>query len=622
MDQLLGSRYILHDLVGRGAMGQVFRGSVRDAGTPVAVKILKPELVSDPDIVARFFQERSILLSIAHPNVVSVIDLVVEGQTLAIVMELVAGQDLRHEMLARRTLTPAEAAGFGREILDGLTAVHARGVVHRDVKPENVLVDTKEGQPRLKLTDFGVARLTYGGSLTKISSLIGTPEYMAPEITDHETATPASDLYSAGIVLYEMLSGRTPFAGGHVMAVLRRHLDEAPPPIPGAPAQMWALIESLLAKEPDQRPRSAAEAADALTALSPSLAGLPALPPMPAPIFKPAAPRRASTDPQAQAAHRPSAVTAPDAQAPAAVAGLTIDAPARQAGATPVPSGQQLSGQFGNSRRARSWFRRPGLVTALAVTLVGLTAIAAIAVIGHGPSTTQANSAVTKTSHTQAHASPAPTSPAMTSPTPTPAAMKSLAISPSQIQVFQNQPVELELEGELTNGSAAPQQSLADATWTSANPAVATITGSGGSVEVTATGSGSTDISVSLDGILTSASLVVESSPATPTASPSGPATFTYQVFHTCRNHRQPCGLNVRTGPGMSYPATETLHNNDVVQIVCQAAGQLVTNSKGVSSDVWDQLQQGGYVSDLYIDTPGARISATESGFTSAIPRC
>jgi serine/threonine-protein kinase len=135
--------------------------------------------------------------------------------------------------------------------------VHASGVVHRDVKPENLLVDTKDGEPWLKLTDFGVARLTYGGSLTKMSSLIGTPEYMAPEITDHETASPASDLYSAGIVLYEMLSGRTPFAGGHVMAVLRRHLDEEPPPIPGAPAGLLALIESLLAKDPDALPQFA-----------------------------------------------------------------------------------------------------------------------------------------------------------------------------------------------------------------------------------------------------------------------------------------------------------------------------------------------------------------------------
>jgi serine/threonine-protein kinase len=589
-------------------MGQVFRGSVREADTPVAVKILKPELVSDPDIVARFFQERSILLSITHPNVVRVLDLVVEGQTLGIVMELVEGQDLRHELLARHTLAPTEAVRYSRELLDGLEAVHRSGVVHRDVKPENLLVDTKDGEPRLKLTDFGVARLTYGGSLTKISSLIGTPEYMAPEITDHETATAASDLYSAGILLYEMLSGRTPFAGGHVMAVLRRHLDDAPPPIPGAPAELWALIESLLAKDPDARPRSAAETAEALAALAPSLTDLPALPPMPAPTFPPAAPRRAAY-PQPQAVHQPSSTAAPDypAPRPATAANLTIDAPTRPPGQTPIPTSQ-------TPVPARPWFRRPSLVTASAVTLAGLVTIAVIALVGHGRSATTANPVVAKGSHTATHASPSPTT-----PSPAPTAVTSLAILPSAIQMFQNQTIELNLEGQLADGSSASEQALAGATWTSEDPAIASVSGTG---LVTATGTGSTYITASLGGALASASLVVASNPSTPTANPGVPASYTYQVFHTCRGPQHVCGLEVRSGPGTAYAATQLLHNNDVVQIVCQTTGEWVTNSKGVSSQVWDKLSQGGYVSDLYIDTPGARVSPTESGFTSSIPRC
>ena len=111
--------------------------------------------------------------------------------------------------------------------------MHAAGIIHRDIKPENVLVDTSAGWPRLKLTDFGVARLSYGASLTKLSGVIGTPEYMAPELAEHTRATPAADVYSAGIVLYEMLCGRTPFAGGHPLAVLRRQADQVPPVIPG-----------------------------------------------------------------------------------------------------------------------------------------------------------------------------------------------------------------------------------------------------------------------------------------------------------------------------------------------------------------------------------------------------
>jgi serine/threonine-protein kinase len=281
MDAPLGSRYVLHELLGRGAMGQVYRGSVRGSGDPVAVKVLKPELVSDTEVVARFFQERSILTSIGHPNVARVLDLVVEGDTLGIVMELVQGQDLRRYLWARGTFPPGEAAGLVCQLLQGLAAVHAAGVVHRDVKPENVLVSMISRQVVLKLTDFGVARLSYGASLTKMTSLIGTPEYMAPELADHDTATPAADLYSAGIVLYEMLAGRTPFAGGHPLAVLRRQVEQPPPPVPGIPPALWAQIESLLAKDPRSRPGSATEALHRLAPLQNQLGAFPALPPMP-----------------------------------------------------------------------------------------------------------------------------------------------------------------------------------------------------------------------------------------------------------------------------------------------------------------------------------------------------
>ena len=295
VDQPLGSRYVLHDLLGRGAMGQVFRGTVRRSGTAVAVKILKPELISDPEVVARFFQERSILTSINHPHVVRVVDLVAEGDTLAIVMELVQGPDLRRFLQARRTLPPAEAVQLVRQLLAGLAAVHAAGIVHRDVKPENMLLDGTGGQARVRLTDFGVARLSYGASLTKLSSIIGTPEYMAPEVADHDSATSSVDLYSAGVVLYEMLSGRTPFAGGHPLAVLRRQVEQPPPFIPGIPAPLWAQLETLLAKEPELRPASAAQAADSLALLSESLADIQPLPPMAQPAPEARAPSRATT---------------------------------------------------------------------------------------------------------------------------------------------------------------------------------------------------------------------------------------------------------------------------------------------------------------------------------------
>ena len=280
MNRSLGSRYVLHDVLGRGAMGEVFRGSVRESGAPVAVKVLKAELVGDAEVVSRFVQERSILTSIDHPNVVRVIDLVVEGDTLGIVMELVQGQDLRRALTMERTYPPDVAARLFRQVLAGLTAVHDAGVLHRDIKPENILLDFYGDRVRVKLTDFGVARLTYGTSLTRTTGLIGTPDYMAPETAVAGTATSASDLYSARIVLYEMLAGRTPFGAGPPLGVLLRQAEEPPPPIPGLPRGVWAYLESLLAKDPHARPRSAAQASDTLRALEPQLAGLPALPPM------------------------------------------------------------------------------------------------------------------------------------------------------------------------------------------------------------------------------------------------------------------------------------------------------------------------------------------------------
>jgi serine/threonine protein kinase len=292
-------------------MGQVFRGSARADGYPVAVKMLKPELMSDREVFARFLQERSILTSVSHPHVVRVLDLVVEGERAGIVMELVRGQDLRHHLSGRCTLPPAQSVYFARQLLEGAAAVHAAGIIHRDIKPENVLVDASEDEVILKLTDFGIARLSYGPALTRQPSLLGTPEYMAPEMADIAPATPAADLYSIGIVLYEMLAGRTPFAGGHPMAVLHRQLEQVPVRIPGTRADLWALVEWLLAKDPRSRPSSAAEAAAALGRLELELAGEPALPPMPplpqlpAPPMAPAPARSSMAVPAVRAGASP-----------------------------------------------------------------------------------------------------------------------------------------------------------------------------------------------------------------------------------------------------------------------------------------------------------------------------
>lgn len=275
----LGAGYRLFGRLGGGAMGEVRRGAT-STGEPVAVKLLRPEFADDPSMVARFLQERSILTGLTDENVVHVRDLVAEGTTLAIVMDLVEGPDLRKELISQGTLPPAEAAAIAAGVLRGLAAVHAVGVVHRDVKPENVLLDptTHPGYVLPRVTDFGISKLVDQKSPVRRTSVIGTPEYMAPELIDDSEPTAASDLYSVGILLYELLTGVTPFGGGSPLAVLRKHVELTAGRPEGIPDPLWAVIADLLAKDPAARPASAALAAARLDAQLAQLAPLPRLP--------------------------------------------------------------------------------------------------------------------------------------------------------------------------------------------------------------------------------------------------------------------------------------------------------------------------------------------------------
>ncbi|WP_281217633.1 protein kinase domain-containing protein [Microtetraspora fusca] len=197
---------------------------------------------------------------------------------LALVMDLIQGGDLRTLLRERGTLAPAEAGRLMAEVADALATAHAQGVVHRDVKPGNVLLDAATGQARL--TDFGVARIVHGPGLTQTTSVIGTPAYLAPEVADGSTPTPAVDVYAIGLILYELLAGRTPFVGDHPMALLRQHATAMPRRLPGMPDPLWRVIAACAAKEPSRRP-GAGDVAAALRGAAPSLAGLPALPPVP-----------------------------------------------------------------------------------------------------------------------------------------------------------------------------------------------------------------------------------------------------------------------------------------------------------------------------------------------------
>src|SRR5664280_2761956 len=223
----------------------------------------------------------TLLSKLDHVNLIGVRDLVVEGPVLAIVMDLATGPDLRQELTHRGTLPPAEAVGVTAEVLSGLACVHAAGVVHRDVKPENVVLDQPEGQPRrARLTDFGVSRLldtTGSSSRTSHTALVGTPSYMAPEQAQPGPVPPAADVYAAGCVLYELLCGVPPFTGSP-LELIRQHGERQPGRIPGISDGLWGCLAVLLHKDPAHRP-SAEQAAADLRALVPVLLGQPALPP-------------------------------------------------------------------------------------------------------------------------------------------------------------------------------------------------------------------------------------------------------------------------------------------------------------------------------------------------------
>ncbi|MFJ3496542.1 serine/threonine-protein kinase [Streptomyces sp. NPDC086091] len=279
MARKIGSRYTAHQILGRGSAGTVWLGDGPDG--PVAVKLLREDLASDEELVGRFVQERTALLGLEHPNVVSVRDLVVDGNDLALVMDLVRGTDLRSRLDRDRRLAPEAAVAIVADVAEGLAAAHAAGIVHRDVKPENILLDMRGplgpgGSHRALLTDFGVAKLIDTPKRTRATKIIGTPDYLAPEIVEGLPPRASVDIYALATVLYELLAGFTPFGGGHPGAVLRRHVTETVAPLPGIPDELWQLVVQCLAKAPASRLR-ASEVAARLREQLPTLAGMPPL---------------------------------------------------------------------------------------------------------------------------------------------------------------------------------------------------------------------------------------------------------------------------------------------------------------------------------------------------------
>jgi hypothetical protein len=269
---LLADRYLLGPLVGHGAMGQVHLAEDTRLARPVAIKSLRPELARYPDVRQRFGQEARAAARISHPNVVRVYDSGEHGRIPYLVMECLPGSTLVDE-LAWGSLEPRRARQVGLDLLGALDAAHRLGIVHRDVKPGNILLGL-DLDASVKVSDFGIAKSADDHSLTDSGSLVGTAAYLAPERVAGESAGPAADLYSAGVVLYEAVAGRRPYEGDTTLATaLAIHMGGAPSLLellPDVDPQFAAVVERAIARDQSDRWRSAAEMAEALRAWRPT----------------------------------------------------------------------------------------------------------------------------------------------------------------------------------------------------------------------------------------------------------------------------------------------------------------------------------------------------------------
>jgi eukaryotic-like serine/threonine-protein kinase len=263
--ELIADRYERHESLGMGGMAQVFKGHDTVLGRTVAIKTLLPQYAADPSFVDRFQREARSAARLSHPNVVTVFDTGNDYGTHYIVMEFVDGPTLKDVLQRKGPLDPREVAQLGIEIADGLGFAHDHGFVHRDVKPANIMVTA---QGTAKVADFGIARAITGDSLTHTQMVLGTAQYFSPEQAQNEPVDARSDLYSLGVVLYELLTGQVPFTGSSPVAIAYRHVKDPPVPPsrlnPQVPAEMEAIVLRLLAKHPDNRYSSAKELKDDL----------------------------------------------------------------------------------------------------------------------------------------------------------------------------------------------------------------------------------------------------------------------------------------------------------------------------------------------------------------------
>ncbi|MCI0663980.1 MAG: SUMF1/EgtB/PvdO family nonheme iron enzyme [Acidobacteria bacterium] len=269
---VLDGRYRLDGLIGTGGMGDVYRANHIHLDTEFAVKLLKPELVANQTAIKRFRLEAKAAGRIHHPNAIKVTDFGVTPERIVyLVMEIVDGQSVRDLIHHEGAIGYVRTINIVRQVCSAVEAAHRSGVIHRDLKPDNILIEKVTQYERVKVGDFGIAKLKETNPdalLTLAGTLIGTPQYMSPEQCQGKPLDPSSDIYSIGIILYEMLTGVVPFDGDSAIQVVVKQLHDAPQPIhelsPNVPAPLAQIVMRALEKEPRNRPTSAAELNDEL----------------------------------------------------------------------------------------------------------------------------------------------------------------------------------------------------------------------------------------------------------------------------------------------------------------------------------------------------------------------
>ncbi len=289
----LGGRFRVIGFIGEGAMASVYRAVQVQEPRDVALKVMHPHLTGDPTFVGRFRREARAAAQIQHPNTVQILDFGVDDRVLYIAMELLAGQDLFEALVVERRLGERRAVRILVQICDALIAAHEKGIVHRDLKPENImLVPPDPADPtveRVKVLDFGIAKILErdiapsdgepismaNSVLTTVGMVVGTPAYMSPEQCRGEVIDARSDIYSCGILLYQLIAGRLPFAGDNAMDLAVKHVRSEVPPIhtiiPSVNRQLERVILTSLGKWPAQRQASALELKQQLEAILPEL---------------------------------------------------------------------------------------------------------------------------------------------------------------------------------------------------------------------------------------------------------------------------------------------------------------------------------------------------------------